>query len=427
MVGDEKADDIADVYSYASLTLFADRASHIDDGLFRGVGSTQPPRILRFTDGKSGITTEVLAYTRLNTSIEISILDASDLFYQQPGQRNSQPDGRTGKIWEHLLQEECLSDRRICFTDTGIKWDREAYTCCECDTSIYEDETNLRTIFFQLTNSDCWEYEDYPMIPLKRWQDLIERYTSTNRAYDSKRLVAIAAIASNIPRPPQDYLAGLWRGHLDKSLLWKAAEPFSQCRRITEGGVPSWSWASISGPIQFIRLQWYTDADSDIDMDVDIDLDTDDDNRFTWQILGAWCVLQDNNDPYGPVKIGSLRVRSQVCTVRVEEMPECINKLGIMPAHSDLYIRPFLPRVLELDVPSDWHILTSESPPQSQLVSAAVEDMISKEYGASRILCLLLRSSPSRIGCWERVCYVPLCDHLDLWRSCFSKEEIIIV
>jgi hypothetical protein len=86
---------------------------------------------------------------------------------------------------------------------------------------------------------------------LQIWYQLVGKYTLRDLTVLSDRILAISAVAARFqPFLNDEYCAGHWKAQLNKELLWKSyrsgggPEP-----RPSEYQAPSWSWASISGPI----------------------------------------------------------------------------------------------------------------------------------------------------------------------------------
>lgn len=100
----------------------------------------------------------------------------------------------------------------------------------------------------------------------KLWDSLVERYSRCNLTYSSDKLPALSGLAQafSIIRGPgfsldgHFYLAGIWRPDLPKALCWTSE--YYGGRLQNYGGehrnyrphsyrAPSWSWASIEGPV----------------------------------------------------------------------------------------------------------------------------------------------------------------------------------
>jgi hypothetical protein len=81
------------------------------------------------------------------------------------------------------------------------------------------------------------------------WHVNVTPYSQRRFTYYSDRLPALSGIAAIMARRSgDDYLAGLWKSTLMNDLAWRALPNagFRVCR-----GMPSWSWASVSGHIHF--------------------------------------------------------------------------------------------------------------------------------------------------------------------------------
>lgn len=118
----------------------------------------------------------------------------------------------------------------------------------------------------------------------KAWREIIAQYTSCQLSHESDKLVAASGMAKAFGRhlaqqqygldekeeeEEEEYLAGLWRGRLIYELLWNRArwyrndtgdrnvrygvskDRLTTTRRHKEYRAPSWSWASIDGPVEW--------------------------------------------------------------------------------------------------------------------------------------------------------------------------------
>ena len=88
-----------------------------------------------------------------------------------------------------------------------------------------------------------------------KWCELIEKYSDCKLSKDDDILVAVSGIAKIMSQAIGDeYLAGLWRSRFLLDLLWSPHFPKGFIRppeldRASPYRAPSWSWASIKGPI----------------------------------------------------------------------------------------------------------------------------------------------------------------------------------
>ncbi|RAL64931.1 hypothetical protein DID88_001523 [Monilinia fructigena] len=146
------------------------------------------------------------------------------------------PLGR--RAW--ALQERLLSPRVLHFAPHEITWE-----CRYGDASEYSPriaEWKLAGIY-------------------SRWSEIVNEYTRAQLTYSKDKLIAIAGIAFAAHEETGDeYLAGLWRNNLEEQLLWVVPRT-NQKGRPASGEpyrAPSWSWASIDGPIYYGRYGIYS-------------------------------------------------------------------------------------------------------------------------------------------------------------------------
>ncbi|KAI0901056.1 HET-domain-containing protein [Annulohypoxylon nitens] len=420
-----EAGRMADVYSNAFATIFADRAIHSDDGLFQNEKDRNTPhsiRVLKYEDKNSENTARVLVQTHINTNTANFATEVRELFCQAD-QVESQ---LTGRGW--ILQEECLSRRRIHFTETELKWKCPTVANCSCGLPTPPDMADPTANFSILVRPE----KEKKRQPWKTsgwlWQQLVEHYSTRSLSYETDRMIALAGIATKVPEQRQDYLGGLWRKQLDTGILWKAAGP---CRRTAEYVAPSWSWASLSGKIRFIPLSKET--------------------RFVWEVIEAKCLFSGSNGDFGKVASAHLKVRGKVVHVNVEERPQNMRKeiaqerwdkgdaifrpkgdgvkyLTVKPARLSPENSSPLPTVLEPDVQSDWDALASSGAQADfRLLCVALVDTFWEGYPAERALCLLLRRSSKEGNSWERVCFVFLKGMWKSWEHYTFDEELMIL
>jgi hypothetical protein len=87
-----------------------------------------------------------------------------------------------------------------------------------------------------------------------KWADLIRSYSQKQLTFKTDKLIAIEGLRQQFraKQPHGVYRYGLWLEDLPHDLLWYSEEHLT--RDIpAEIGVPSWSWASNTGPIRFKR------------------------------------------------------------------------------------------------------------------------------------------------------------------------------
>ncbi|KAL1620279.1 hypothetical protein SLS56_009713 [Neofusicoccum ribis] len=212
-----------------------------------------------------------------------------------------------------IFQETALSMRIIHFRKSGIMW--------ECRSGItYEPETYITSILpcpsagnFPFPKSIC-SWFGTSTNRLKSWRSIINLYTSRCLSFPSDKLPAIGGVARVIQRSTgATYLCGLWRETLAGDLLWSKrrkipSEEFSP--PLSKGDwTPTWSWASLTGPVEYLEAGHSQNS-----------------AYPKFQLLESECVPL-GRDPFGQVKGGFLRLRSNMLVARLKStstdgMPE---------------------------------------------------------------------------------------------------------
>jgi hypothetical protein len=147
-----------------------------------------------------------------------------------------------------VLQERFLSPRILQFDKRQVLW--ECLEKCATETCPKRIPSHLlgmgHGIFKSLVDPTS-------QVEVRHvWTCLVQEYTACDLTVPSDKLVAISGIAKHIAALLQDqYVAGMWRTCLEGELLWQAKNHhFSGATsRPTEYRAPSWSWASIDGPV----------------------------------------------------------------------------------------------------------------------------------------------------------------------------------
>lgn len=178
------------------------------------------------------------------------------------------------------LQESILPIRVLHFTDRGLVW--ECNSKCQSEYGVahhdfWKPKTNAVlsrrgklvqgvpvTGFAQATQGEDWEGYDLRQFLATRtadaifwaWEHLVTIYSQRSLTKQGDKLAALSGLAQTVADALQgnagSYLAGLWEGNLVKSLLWYVAGPELPWRPSIYRA-PSWSWASVEGPIGYFN------------------------------------------------------------------------------------------------------------------------------------------------------------------------------
>ena len=138
------------------------------------------------------------------------------------------------------FQEELLSARIAHFTEDEIVFVCRAATTCECDPQ-WRSRFQIPPII-----------GTSPAHPSEIWKNVIEHYTDRHISFCEDRLPALSSLTHFFGEGSGRYLAGLWESHLPGSLLWwttRGNRP--ELDLDYESEPPSWSWASIEGPVHY--------------------------------------------------------------------------------------------------------------------------------------------------------------------------------
>ena len=154
-----------------------------------------------------------------------------------------------------ILQERLLSPRTLHFSETQVYFD--------CASQFKGDVFRHGLPTVQVSNPAV----DDGQPPLAKnfygrpyhgdmdidvsWYKIVRNYSRCELTQDSDKLAALSGLAAIYFRIGKDiYLAGHWKSNLAYTLHWRV-ENLKTSRRLHDFGTPSWSWASVHGPIDF--------------------------------------------------------------------------------------------------------------------------------------------------------------------------------
>jgi hypothetical protein len=201
-----------------------------------------------------------------------------------------------------VYQERLLSARIIHFGDKDLNWECNEDIHCYCD--------NRRRVISQRVPT-AWarppkEMHAHRLLAEKnlpdsslRWMKIVEEYTSLDLTFQTDKLPAIAGVAKQFRRCLNNtrYMAGLWEECLVDGLLWGRSTNSPQTG-VALADAPSWSWASVPGPIQYDRVTYVQDSV----------------NRPTVQAVEYEC---ENEDEFMVLKGGSVTLHGHLMEVRL--------------------------------------------------------------------------------------------------------------
>lgn len=155
--------------------------------------------------------------------------------------------GNYGKISSRAWtwQERLLAARTVFFTDAALKFE------CRCH-SVWEGRGKD-------LSGPSWSAQLDNMTPVA-WRGLVEEFTARDITRPSDRLPAMDAVMKRIEKSTGwSSFWGLWTNAFAEGLVWQPDTPeYSGKRacRMNQGHyAPTWSWASIDGPISYISAR----------------------------------------------------------------------------------------------------------------------------------------------------------------------------
>ncbi|XEU99679.1 hypothetical protein FSHL1_004966 [Fusarium sambucinum] len=139
-----------------------------------------------------------------------------------------------------VMQERFLSPRALHIGAHQVYWECREFTASETNHSgfeiLYDGDP-----FKSLINAPYGHYS---------WSSLVIKYSGSALSFPSDKLVAFSAIARLYSYYlSDDYVAGMWRSHLQGGLLWWAYAMEVIPTRYEVYVAPTWSWASIEGRV----------------------------------------------------------------------------------------------------------------------------------------------------------------------------------
>ncbi|KDN67572.1 putative heterokaryon incompatibility protein [Colletotrichum sublineola] len=153
-----------------------------------------------------------------------------------------------------VLQERALSRRSIYYSRNQVYWECGEGIRCETMGRLY----NSKAAFLgdaSFPRSALEYYRDGRQLLI---QDLYERYSALAFTKASDRAVAILGLQERLARAFETQAAhGTFESYFARSILWRRDEQLAEMTPIAQPAgrrVPSWSWFSKGGRIQYMNL-----------------------------------------------------------------------------------------------------------------------------------------------------------------------------
>jgi hypothetical protein len=157
-----------------------------------------------------------------------------------------------------VFQERLLAPRVLHFTEHQIIW--ECFTENKCEAfpkgiPFHQPLKRFDSIFgisnFQQQQQQQQQQQKQLLITdsaFQKWKTLVNQYTKCIFTYPDDKLNAFSGMVTLYQGETEDKcLAGLWKSRLSEGLNWYATCPVR--KSCTPFRAPSWSWASLDGPV----------------------------------------------------------------------------------------------------------------------------------------------------------------------------------
>lgn len=307
---EREAAQMADVYSNAYLTIAASGSADGRGGchVLDGARSCGPVDIACQASSSSSRSPDLPADESSSSAVVFRIW-SRDTY---PAGQVLPADPLMTRGW--TLQERELSPRMVHYSKDTIRWEcRELRATIEFpwgDAASFDvgrlfdgGSSSRPTLIGQPIN------DSKPLDKVTRqrlsWFELVDRYTSRSLTKQTDILPAFSGIARSIAGGTSDeYCAGLWKSYFAHCLLWASnwhvSRGIKQHSRPAGYLAPSWSWASVKGPVHYLSWvngYWHS-------------FNTNPDPAYLPRLIDV--SLQASSDPYGMVTAGSLRIEGKV-------------------------------------------------------------------------------------------------------------------
>lgn len=294
-----EAAELSSVYSGASITIAAMASADGTGGCFKQRESGEEVRL------------ETSAGLQCNMMLAFERNHDFDRFGETLYSSHSVPLAR--RKW--FFQERMMSRRLVYYTAHELFWECNTEVTCECGKTNGSSNSKISS---QLKHDlPGYRLEDR----MEYWKELVTMYSCMSLTFDSDTLPAFSAIARRFcDCGGGQYIAGLWRQALPYQLCWhkdsdelrfrkELSGERCKTRRVSQYGMPSWSWASVRGPVEFeiISFDRY-----------DSGFNKYDPSCWDMRIVDVACEVDTFNE-FGAVSKGELEIDARGVETRIVE------------------------------------------------------------------------------------------------------------
>jgi hypothetical protein len=309
-----------------------------------------------------------------------------------------------------FLQERLLSPRVIHFGHMELYWECEKGMRCQCLESDGERRefisldrhSNVKELYSAL-RSEPSIHKDAPDRTKYRdaWQMLVEEYSWLSITYETDRLPALSGVADDESRV---YLAGVWLDDFPECLYWNtAASPPTLARRPFSYRAPSFSWASIEGPVNYCEIPTHRLVPG---------------TRRTVAKVREHDSIPEGHDPRGRVAAGHISIEGWCGTATVAQLHQRYTHT-LCELHKDGMKQTFPLDISLMLCKSEPAEITSGDELTCLLLECEKPDPLLGGSYLYQLAALALRTSRTEGGSYERVGLIISQDH----QSCVETDD----
>ncbi|KAJ0419594.1 heterokaryon incompatibility protein-domain-containing protein [Aspergillus carlsbadensis] len=329
------------------------------------------------------------------------------------------PEGHPSHVYYPVLtrawvyQERMLSTRVIHFGRYEVFFECNTDIQCECgwiQTEGYTATTRMMVKaefastlsalnFGYYTEGESY-HADAQYYCASLWRTVALAYKGLRLTQSSDRLPAIGGLAREMAgKRKARYLAGLWEDSLLDDLIWQVPASAPQLTPYSRNA-PSWSWASVESRIRYWDERLFTGEDDD---DENWSVTGFARDRMPYQHYSTVerCHVQPSGvDEYGPLAGGSLVITGLIVEGVLEYSIDAEGKSNTT-APSEYHISfPHTRKPMGPD-----YLIAQPGPGQTKPGAPGLCLRMStiQESQAEFLVSLVLRQSPERQGCFERI------------------------
>jgi hypothetical protein len=197
------------------------------------------------------------------------------------------------------FQERYRAARSLIFGHEEMAWECQTMTRCECKSGHQPSRTSFHQLDWRST------VETYSALKLTKSEDRLPAFSGIAETFHKARRTIAGNRPSNIIKKGSeytDYIGGIWGTEIAQQLMWylknddTGSRPFS--KRHASYQAPSWSWASITGPITYHHH----------------DVDEKGCTEFIVEDV-KWAAATLN--PYGAVSQAQMKAKGRIIPVRI--------------------------------------------------------------------------------------------------------------